>query len=159
MIQKSLKTFRYCIDQIGFCYLFFHSIHLLILYGDVELNQGSKKLSLCYWNLNLLAGHDFGQADVHETFTATDKLDFTYLSQSHLDCTISSDNNNIFLDGYKLICVDHPRNIKHDVVCYYRVRFPAKTIQINYLREDLVCEVNYENKFFYCYIVSAFYSN
>ena len=72
-----------------------------------------------HWNLNLLAAHDFGQADVYETFNATDKFDFTYLSQLHLDCTVSLGNDNIFVDGYKLIYANHPKHLKQDLVCYH----------------------------------------
>ena len=46
-----------------------------------------------------------------------------------------------------MICSDHPKNIKQGGVCiYYRETLPVKTVQINYLPECLVCEVNYKNK-------------
>ena len=51
------------------------------------------------------------------------------------------------LDGYSLIHVDRPKNIKQGGVCiYYRETFPIKTIQVNYLSECLVRKVNYESK-------------
>ena len=69
------------------------------------------------------------------------------LSDSYLDSTILSDDKNLCLDGYKLIRADHPKNIKRGGVCiYYRETLPLKIIQINYLPECLVCEINYDNK-------------
>ena len=51
------------------------------------------------------------------------------------------------LDGYNLILAGHPKNIKQGGVCiYYRETFPVNVVQINYLPECLVCEVNYKNK-------------
>ena len=75
------------------------------------------------------------------------RKNFICLSESYLDSTISSDDNSLSLDGYNLIRADHPNNIKQGGVCiYYRETLPVKTVQINYLPECLVCEVNYKNK-------------
>ena len=64
-----------------------------------------------------------------------------------LDSTISSDDKNLCLDGYKLIRADHPKNLKQGGVCIcYRETLPVKIIQLNYLLEYLVCEINYDNK-------------
>ena len=42
------------------------------------------------------------------------------------------DDNNLWLDGYKLIRVDHPQNMKQGEVCIYRREIlPLQTIQIN----------------------------
>ena len=69
------------------------------------------------------------------------------MSESYLDSTISSNDSSLSLDGYNLICADHPKNIKHGGVCIcYRKTFPVKTVQINCLPECLVREVNYKNK-------------
>ena len=82
-----------------------------------------------------------------KVFNATEKFYIICLSKSYLDSTISSDDNGLSLDGYNLIRADHPKNIKQGGVCiYYRETLPVKTVQINYLHERLVCEVNYKNK-------------
>ena len=76
-----------------------------------------------------------------------EKFYFICLSESYLDSTISSDDSSVSVDGYNLIRADHPNNIKQGgVYIYYRETLLVKTIQINYLPECLVCEVNYENK-------------
>ena len=80
-------------------------------------------------------------------FNTTESFDFICLSDSYLNSTILSNDQNLCLDSYKLICSDHPKNIKQGGVCiYYREILPVKVIQINYLSECLVCEINYDNK-------------
>ena len=85
------------------------------------------------------------------------KFDFICLSESYLDSTICSDDSSLSLDGYNLIRAGHPKNMEQgEVSIYYIETFPVKTVQINYLPEGLVCEVNYENKKnLYCYIKSV----
>ena len=70
---------------MGFWYLFFHSIQLSILCGDVEQNPGIKKtkyFSLFHENLNNLAAHDFAKVSALKGFNAKRKFDFIYLSMS-----------------------------------------------------------------------------
>ena len=60
---------------------------------------------------------DFAKASTLKAFNTTKIFDL----ESYLDSTISSDDNNICLDGYKLIRADHPKSIKHGGACiYYR---------------------------------------
>ena len=112
----------------------------------MEQNLGPKNtkyLSLCHWSLNSLATPDFAKVSALKAFKVTEKFDFTCLSESYLDSTISSDDSSLSLDGYNLIRADHPKNIKQGGVCiYYRETLPVKTVQINCLHECLVCEVN-----------------
>ena len=76
-------------------------------------------------------------------------FDFICLSKSYLDSTTSSDDKNLCLDGYKLIRTGHPKNIKQGGSCiYYSETLPVKIIQLNYLLECLVCEINYDNNKF-----------
>ena len=148
--KKSLKNVTIYFNHVGFCYLLFQGIYLLILCGDIELNPGpkdAKYLSLCHWNLNSIAAHDFAKTTALEAFNTTKNLDFICLSaESYLDSTIASDDKNLCPDGYKLIRADHPKNIKQGEVCiYYRKTLPVKIIQSNYLPECLVCEIDYDN--------------
>ena len=140
--KKSLKNVTIYCKHVGFCYLLFHSIYLLILCGNIELNPGpkdAKYLSLCHWNLNSIAAHNFAKVSTLKAFNTTKKLDFICLSESYLDSTISSDGKILCLDGYKLIRADHPKNIKQErVFIYYRETLPLKIIQINYLPMSLM---------------------
>ena len=117
-------------NHTGFWYLFFNGIHLLIFCADMKQNLGPKDmkcLSLCRWNLNCLAAHDFVKVSTRKAFNAIEKFDFICQSESYLDSTISSDDISLSLDGYNLICAYHPKNIKQGGVCiYYREILPVK---------------------------------
>ena len=107
----------------------------------------AKYLSLRHWNLNSIAAHDFAKVSVIKAFNTTKNFDFICLSESYLDSTISPVDNKLFLDGYKLIRADHPRNIKQGGACiYYREALSVKIIQLNYLPQCLVNEINYNKK-------------
>ena len=85
VFRKSLKNVMHYFNHIGFWYLFFNSIHLLILCGDVEQNPGpkdTKYFSLRHWNLNSLAAHDVAKVSALKAFNATEKFDFIYLFKS-----------------------------------------------------------------------------
>ena len=113
--KKSLKNVGIYFNHVGFCYLLFYCIYLLILCGNIELNPGpkdAKYLSLCHWNLNSIAAHNFAKVSALKDFNTTKNFDFICLSDSYLDSTISSDDKNLCLDGYKMIRADHPKNIK-----------------------------------------------
>ena len=43
------------------------------------------------------------------------------------------------IEGYNLVCADHPNNIKTDEVCIYYLRFP-------YFKEALLLEMTGNNK-------------
>ena len=148
--KKSLKNVKIYFNHVGFCYLFFHGIYLLILCDDIELNSGpkdAKYLSLCHWNLNSIAAQDFAKFSAIKAVNTTKNFDFICLSESYLDSAISSVNKNLCLDACKLIRANRPKNIKQGVVCIYcRETLPVKIIQLNYLPESLVCEINYNDK-------------
>ena len=79
-------------------------------------------------NLSSTAGHNFAKVGALKAFNKTKNFDIC-LPESYLDSTISSDNKNLCLDGYKLICADHPKNLKQGGVCiYYTETLPVKTI-------------------------------
>ena len=120
--KKSLKNVTVYFNHVGFCYLLFHSIYLLILCSDIELNPGPKDaeyLSLCRWNLNSIAAHNFAKVSALKAFNTTKNFDFICLWESYLDSIISSDDKNLCLDGYKLIRADHHKNIQQGGVCIY----------------------------------------
>ena len=51
------------------------------------------------------------------------------------------------IDGYNLIRSDHPNDIKRDGVCiYFKEILPVRVINIPYLKEALLLEMNYNNK-------------
>ena len=75
------------------------------------------------------------------------KYDFICISETYLDSTISSDNNDLNISGYNLIRADHPSNSKRDGVCiYYKESLAVQTLNNVGLREYLVCKVCLGNK-------------
>ena len=68
------------------------------------------------------------------------------LAELYLGSKLSLDDNNLYLDSYKLISAAHPKNIKQGGIFHYYIEtLPVKSIQINYLPECLVCEARFEN--------------
>ena len=119
-------------------------------HGDIELNQGTRKLkinfySICHWNLNSLAAHNFLKLKKLIAYNSLYKHDFIRLSENYLDSSIS--DNLIDIEGYKLIRADHPDNIKRCGVCiYYKESLQVQIINQHYLKEVLLLEMSYNNK-------------
>ena len=60
------------------------------------------------------------------------------LSESYLDASVSSDNDNLNIDGYKLVRADHPGNVKRGGVCvYFKESLPVKCLSNSYLKNVL----------------------
>ena len=98
-------------------------------------------------NLNSLAAHNFEKVGLLEAFNTINKFDISCVSESYLDSTFSSDNEDINIKGYKLVRADHPNNIKRGGVCaYVRESFPVWVVPNHHLRECLILEVNVRNK-------------
>ena len=91
---------------------------LLFMSGDIELNPGpnktnySCKFSVCHWNLNSLAAHNFGKVGLYEAYNTNDKFDIICVSGSYLDSKISSDSKYINIKSFKLVGANHPNNTK-----------------------------------------------
>ena len=72
-----------------FDYLSFRC-NLPLLCSDVDLNPGSnqnsaKKLSICHWNLNSLAAHNFAKLILLNALNSIRKFDLVCLSETYLD--------------------------------------------------------------------------
>ena len=79
------------------------------------------------------------------------------MSETYLDSSIPSDDNNLEIPGYGLIEADYPSNRKRMGVCvYYRNLLPLKILDVFYLQECIVFELKIGNKF--CKIVSLYRS-
>ena len=126
----------------------------LLLFDDVELNPGPTKkhnswfnFSVCHWNLNSLTAHNFEKVNLLEAYNAVNKFDIICLSESFLDSSILTENNNLNINGYKMVRVDHPNNVKRRGVCaYVRESLPVRNFSNSYLSECLTLEVTISNK-------------
>ena len=121
-------------------YLWF-TCNLLLLCCNVELSPGlnqntAKKLSICQWNLNSIAAHNFARLVFLKAFNSIHKFDIICLSETYLDSSILHNNSNLEIPGYNLVRPDHPSNKKRRGICiYYKSYFPLRIIDINYLNE------------------------
>ena len=147
-----LESFFFSLLTILYMFL------LLRSHGDIELNPGPRKsndknLSVCHWNLNSITVHNFSKLMQLKAYISTYKYDFICLSETYLDS--STPNNIIDIEGYNLVCADHPDDTKRGGVCiYYKESLPVKIINLPYFKEALLLEMSYnKNKV----IVSVIY--
>ena len=67
------------------------------------------------------------------------------MSERYLNSSIHGSHLKIY--GYNLICSDHPNDIKKCGACIYlKETLPVRIIDIPYLKEALLLEMNYNNK-------------
>ena len=81
------------------------------------------------------------------TFNTLHKFDLICLSETCLDSSISTEEKFLIIDGYKLLCADHPSDTKRGRVCIYQKEsISVKVLNLSQLPECLVCEVSIRNK-------------
>ena len=126
-----------------------------MLSGDVEINPGplsncKEYFSNCHWNFNSISAHDYSKLFLLKAYIILHKFDVICLSETYLDSTIPNDDNKLqspVLDG----------NTKRGGVCiYYKSSLLLRVINIGYLRECLIFELQIGNKV--CNFVSLYRS-
>ena len=123
--KNSLRVAAPFFVFFSFGFLYVCIVLILFVCGDVELNHGSKNrnscynFSICYWNLNGIRAHNFAKVNLLQACNAIHDFDMICLSESSLDSTLSSDNDNLYIRDYKLVRADHPVNIKKGGVYVY----------------------------------------
>ena len=148
---ESLRLFYHYIEgaYIFSLALLYFSV-LLLCNGDIELNPGpiklkDRSLSVCHWNLNSLTAHNYSKLTQLKAYISIYKRDFICSSETYLDST--TPDNLLELEGYKIVRVDHPDNIKRGGVCiYYKESLPVRVINLPYLKEALLLEMTDNNK-------------
>ena len=79
------------------------------------------------------------------------------LSESYLDASAPSDNDNLNINSYKLVRVDHPGNVKRGGVrVYFKKSLPVRCLPNSYFKECLILEVSINSK--RGYVVSLYRS-
>ena len=125
---------------------------LITLCGDVESNPGPKTISqegfsVRHWNLNNVSAHNFAKMLLLKAYVAIHMFDIICLSGAYLDSSIPTSNYNLDINGYNLVCSDHPSNTKHGGVCiYYRSYLPLRVANINYLNKFSVFDIKLGDK-------------
>ena len=98
--------------------------------GDTEGNPGPKpnscqSYSIFHWNLNSISAHSFIKLSLLRAYIAIHKYDVVCSSETYLNASISSNDDNWEVPGYNLFRADYPSNTKREVVCiYYRNFLP-----------------------------------
>ena len=131
----------------------FFTLLLLFRSGDIELNPGpnktnsSCKFSVCHWNPDSFAAHNFEKVGLLEVHNTINVFDIICASESYLDSTFSSDNEDINMKGYKLVRADHTNNTKKGGVCaYFRESLPVLVVPNHHLSECLILKILLKNK-------------
>ena len=120
--------------------------------GDFEENPGPKPnpyecLSICHWNLNRIFAHNYIKLSVLRAYISINKIDIICLSETYLDSSISSDNENLELPVYNLVRADNRTNTKKGGVCiYYHNSLPFKVIDIQLLNECINFDIRIGGK-------------
>ena len=120
--------------------------------GDIEENPGQSPnscgcFSICHWNLDSISSHNFIELSLLRAYISVNKIDIICLSETYLDSSISSDNDNLELPGYNLVRADNPTNTKRGGVCiYYHNSLPLKVIDIQLLNECINFEIRIGGK-------------
>ena len=127
----------------GFLGTFSENFDLLMLCGDIELNPGPRPysgqgFSICHWNLNSIAAHNFSKISLLRAYNAIHNYDIICLSETYLNHDTLSDSDNLKIPGYELIRVDHPSKQKRGGICMYHKEFlPIRVNNISCLKESL----------------------
>ena len=84
---------------------------------NIEMNPRPKlnpchSFSICHWNLNSLAAHNYLKVSLLRAYVAIKKFDVVCLSETYLDSSYLSDNDNFYLPAYNLVRADHASNAK-----------------------------------------------
>lgn len=141
-----LFLFRCIFSNLSFFYLF------LLQCGDIEINPGPKpnskqSFSICHWNLNGITAHNYAKVFLLKAYVTIHKFDVVCISETYLDPSTPSNDDNLEITGYTLVRSDHPSKTKGGRVCiYYKNYLPLKIVNINYLNECIRFEIKIGNK-------------
>ena len=88
-------------------FVWFYSLAIKLI-GGVEGSPGPRAnscdcLSICHWNLSSICAHNFVKLSLLRAYIPIDKIDIICLSETYLDSSIPSDDDNLELPGYNLV--------------------------------------------------------
>ena len=89
----------------------------MLLSGDAEINTGQRRntdetFSVFHWNLNSLLAYNYNKLFLLRACIAVHKFDVICSSETSLDSTVTSGDENLEIAGYNLVRSDHPANTK-----------------------------------------------
>ena len=139
---------RFKIKNLTECCLSYHSLWVLyfalrlLQHGDIELNPGPKYFYICHWNLNSLTAHSYLKVSQLQAFNLVHKFEILCISETHIDSSVSKDDNALSIERYSIIRADHPSNTTRGDVCiYYNDKISVRQMSNENLPESLACEI------------------
>ena len=127
---------------------------LIELSGDVERNPGleskhNQSSSICHWNLNSIAVHNFSKIYSLIAYNCTHHFDIIWLSEIYLNSNVSSDNEKLDIPGYGLIRYDLLSNDKRGGVCvYFKSSLPIQILSTSMLHECINLKISIDGKLY-----------
>ena len=118
------------------------------------MNPGPKpnpchSFSICHWNLNSLTAHNYLKVSLLRAYVAIKKFDVVCISETYLDSSNLSDDDNFDIPGCNVVRADHPSNTKKDGVCiYFKNSLPLKVLDIQLLQKCINFEIEISDKTF-----------
>ena len=100
----------------------------MLLSDDVEINPGRRRntdetFSVCHWNLNSLLAYNYNKLFLLRAYIAVHKFDVMCLSETYLDSTVASDDENLKITSYNLVRFDHPASNKREELRVLDIQF------------------------------------
>ena len=160
--KKFLISCFYLFLSCSYLYHIWLFPRLMHLSGDIEKNPGPKKdfsqtFSIGHWNLNILVAHNFTKVALLKAYLPVQRFDIFCISETYLNSIITEDDDSLRILGYDLIRSDHPFNTKRGGVAIYSKNFlPLKLIDVNYLSESILFELQIGSKI--CNLISLYRS-
>ena len=91
----------------------------------LAMNPGLKffireRFSNCHWNLNSVAAHNDTKMLLLKVNNSSLQISYNlFIRETYLDFKTLSNDDNLDISGYNLVCSDHPSNSKRGGVCIY----------------------------------------
>ena len=116
----------------------------------------TRNMSICHWNLNSISAHNYIKLFLLKAYIAIHKFDIICLSETYLDSSTTSDDDNLAISGYNLIHSDYPSNKRGGACIYYKNFLPLRIVGIQYLQECINFKLNIRGKI--CNFISLYRS-
>ena len=127
-----------CIYFFSFRFYFVFILLILLACGDIELNPVPKNrcsrynFSIYQWHLNSITAHNFAKVNLLQSYYAIYKFDMMCLSESYLDSSISSDNDNLYIKDYNLTRTDSRNAKRVGFWVHFKEPLPVRCLPITF---------------------------
>ena len=92
---------------------------------------------------NHVTHHNYEKVNLLGAYNTVSKFDMICISESYLDSSLSSDSEQLSIEGYKLVRNDYPGSLRRGGACvYFRESLPVRCISNPYLNECLIFKIS-----------------